>query len=176
MKKFALLLPLVLLSTLLSAQRRTIFSIGPELSVSTHNQIPSPGIGASVGMEVRSFTRISITSEISYNHFNGEVINKFTDDTIRGFSKMPIVAGIKGKIWKGAYLVVRGGLGIGLKNAATSFAFAPGAGWLLHRNEKPFLDLGIRWMLTPGLPSFSENSILNRGGYSYLNFRIAYVF
>ncbi|HEX6180929.1 MAG TPA: hypothetical protein VFZ47_06755 [Chitinophagaceae bacterium] len=176
MKKFALLSAFVMLTTLLPAQRRTIFSIGPELSVSTDREIPTPGIGASIGMEVRSFHRISFTSEISYNQFSGDVIYKFRNDTIQGFSKLPIVAGIKGRIWKGAYLVVRAGLAFGLKNAGTSLAFAPGAGWLLHRNDKPLLDLGVRWIGIPGMPSFPENSVLNKGGYSYLNFRVAYVF
>ena len=175
MKKITLLLAAVLFTSVLAAQRRVQFSVGAEFSIPVHSVFDrSPGLGLSVGMDARPEKKWAFVAELGYNYFAGPIIK--TNPPIKtSFGMMPAVAGVRIKSPKGFYGAVRGGLGIRIGfGGGTLPVFSPAAGWeWRNKNKKPVLDLGARWIRVVGMPSYPENSVLEKGGYSYFNIRIA---
>ena len=89
---------------------------------------------------------------------------------------MPVLPGVKYFVTDKFYASGALGIVIGIHNAANHFALSPGIGLLVPISEKSKIDLGLKLTGVPRGYSFSENIFLNKGGYSYLTFRIAYVF
>lgn len=176
MKKVSLSAVFIACSLLLAAQKRAIFSIGPELSISTYHAMPSNGIGGSAGVQLHPNKKISFVADIGYNRFSGQVVNIFTKDTVNSFAIMPVLAGARYTFRDKFYFAVRAGYALGAHNARGSLAFSPAAGWVVFGKNKPLLDFGLRWIGLLPTPSYPENTFLNKGGYSYLNLRIAYLF
>jgi hypothetical protein len=160
-----------------SAQTKKInFSIGPELSVPVYRGISGTGIGG--GISVGHFFNKRLEGEVavSFNHFNGEVLNFNKTDTVAGFSVMPLLPGIKYFISRKFYASGGVGMVIGTRNAANHFALSPGLGFLFPVSCKNKLDAGVKLIGVPNGVSFPENIFLNKGGYSFVTFRVAYFF
>lgn len=171
MKSIFLLLACACLTCNLFAQNsRTRFSIGPEFSLPTYREFPSNGIGLSAAVEFRSRNRFSTTIDVGYNHFKGTVVNPFKLDTVRGFYFIPVLVGVKYSFGQKFYASMRAGASYG-KNSFIGFTLSPAAGVVLRQK----LDLGIRLIGSISMPSIPENNFLDRGGFSYLNFRAAIV-
>jgi hypothetical protein len=178
MKKIPVLLSFIITATTgtYAQHKKLNFSIGPEVSVPTFSGITSPGIGGSISLEHFFSGKIAATIDISYNYFKGNVFDFFKQDTINGFSVMPVLVGGKYFFTDKFYISGAAGLIIGLHNAGNHLALSPGAGFLIPVSASSKIDLGVNLTGVPVGYSFSENSFLNKGGYSFLSFRIAYVF
>ena len=159
------------------AQNKKIsFSIGPEFSVATFSGISGTGIGAGITIEHFFNKRIEGNIAISFNRFNNDVFNFDKTDTLKGFSVMPVLPGIKYFITNKFYASGAIGMVIGIHNAANHFALSPGIGLLIPFSEKSKIDMNIKLIGVPAGYSFPENIFLNKGGYSYITFRVGYVF
>jgi hypothetical protein len=178
MKKIFLLLSVVITTvSSTSAQDQKIkFSAGPLLAIPTYNGITSTGIGGGAGLHYFVSKKISGIIDVSFTYFKGDVLNNFTDDTVKGFTIMPVLAGAKYFITNLFYLSASTALVIGLHNAGNHLALSPGAGIEIPVSSTSGIDLGLKLIGVPTGYSFSENSFLNKGGYSFLTFRIAYLF
>ena len=152
------------------------FAIGPEVSVPTYSGISSIGIGGGTYLEYFLNKKLAVTGDISFNYFKGNIFDFFKNDTINGFSIMPVLAGGKYFFTDKFYAAASAGLIIGLRNAGNHLALSPGAGIVIPFSETSAIDIGVKLIGVPRGYSFSENSFLNKGGYSFLTFRIAYVF
>ena len=171
MRTLFVLLVTICITCSLHAQR-TRFTIGPEFSLPTYKELPSNGIGGSIAVEFRSKHKVSAVVETGYNYFWGKYVNVWKQDTIHGFGFAPILAGAKLTLREKYYAAMRAGLTLGKTRA---FTLSPAAGIMLPNSRTPKLDLGIRLIGVIGMPSIPENSFLDRGGFSYLNLRIAIV-
>lgn len=172
MKTAFLLLAFICLACASLAQR-TRFSIGPEYSLATFKEFPSNGIGGSIAVEFRSKKKISANIETGYNYFKGTVVNSFKHDTTHGFGFIPVLAGIKFSAGNKFYGTMRAGLIFG--NSLTAYALSPALGVMLPSRHTPKVDIGVRLIGVPGVPAILENTFLESGGFSYLNFRAAIV-
>ncbi len=174
------LLFLLLTSALLinvSAQSQKVkFSIGPEVSLPTFSGITSSGSGGGISIDHFFSKKLAGFIGISVNHFKGGVADIFKNDTINGFTVMPILAGAKYFFTDKFYASGSAGIIVGIRNAGNHLALSPGAGILIPVSATSAFDLGVKLIGVPTGYSFSENSFLNKGGYSFLTFRIAYVF
>ncbi len=150
-------------------------AIGPEFLQPTYSGISSSGIGGGVEAGYFLNKKFEININLSYHHFNGDVIDFYKKDTIHGFSIIPVLPGLKYFITKRLYANAAAGIVVGAKNAGNHFALSPSVGLLLPVSSKSAIDIGIKLIGVPLGYSFSENIFLNKGGYSYLGFRVAYV-
>jgi hypothetical protein len=174
MKRALLLLTFFCFACCAVAQNsRTRFSIGPEFSLPTYKEFPSNGVGGSIAVDFRSRHRVSANIETGYNYFKGTVINEFKHDTTRGFGFVPILAGVKLSLANKYYASMRAGITLG---SSVGFTLSPAVGVMLPNRLSPKIDLGIKLIGVPGMPSIPENTFLDRGGFSYLSFRAAIVF
>ena len=155
---------------------RARFSIGPEFSLPAYHEFPSNGYGASAGIAFRSRNRFSATIDVGYNHFKGTVINEFKQDTIRGFSFIPVLIGVKYSFGNKFYATMRGGGIYGSHNSFIGYSLSPAAGVMLPNRHNPKVDLGVRLIGAIPMPAILENTFIESGGFSYLNFRAAIVF
>ena len=174
--KNACLFTILFISSITFAQTsRTLISLGPEFSLPTYKEFPSNGIGGSASIQFRSKRKISATIDVGYNYFRGHVINYWFPDTIRGFSLVPVLGGVKLSATKKFYAAVRGGLTFSY-NGFIGLTFSPAVGVTLPNNKNPRIDLGARWMGIMGVPTYPEKTFIEKGNYSYLNLRAAIVF
>lgn len=178
MKKILLSLFLIFSATVIvhAQVHETKFSIGPEVAVPTYAGITSNGIGGGVTLEYFLNKKVAVTGGISFNHFKGEVFNNFKHDTINGFSVMPVLFGAKYFIIHSFYVSGSAGVIVGLHNAGNHLALSPGVGIEIPVSSKTGVDVGVKLIGIPTGYSFSENSFLNKGGYSFLTCRLAYIF
>ena len=176
MKNITALSFLILMISVRAQSQKLHYSIGPEFSLPTFSGISSHGGGAGAGLGYSFNKKIEGDIEISYSHFKGNVPDFFKHDTINGFSIMPIL--FRGKYFFGDKFYVSGaaGLVVGMHNAANHMALSPGTGVLIPVSSNSKIDLGVLLIGVPAGYSYPENNFLNRGGYSFLTFRIAYVF
>lgn len=175
--KKVLALLLFIMNVVTSAKSQRIsFSAGPEFSMPISSKISSNGYGGSVALGYFFLKKIEGYFTISYNHFGGDVVDHFKNDTITGFTVMPILPGIKFFVTDKFYLAGAMGIVVGIRNAGNHFALSPGAGLLIPVTRKSKIDLGIKLIAVPLGYSFSENNFLNKGGYSYLTMKAGYVF
>lgn len=159
------------------AQKENLnFSIGPQYAVLTFPGIKSPAIGAGISLEHFLNRKTAETIDISYNYFKGNIINSFQHDTISGFSIMPVLAVCKYFLSDHVYISGGAGLVIGLHNAGNHAALSPGIALLVPVSLRSKIDIGVKLTGVPSGFSFSENTFLNKGGYSFLAFRGAYAF
>lgn len=176
MKKIQVTLLFIVAVSANAKSQNLNFSIGPEYSISTFKGISSNGIGGGVSIGHFFTKRVEGNISLSFNYFNGDVFNFDKTDTVVGFGIMPLLAGIKYFVTKKFYASGAMGMVIGINNAANHFALSPGIGFLYPLSQKSKLDLNVKLVGIPTGYSFSENIFLNKGGYSYLSFRVAYVF
>ena len=177
MKTICLVIIIITFSFALHAQNsRVRFSIGPEFSLPTYHEFPSNGIGGSAAIEFKSRSRVSANIEVGYNYFRGTVINEFNPDTVRGFGFIPVVAGLKFSLGQKFYSTIRAGGIYGTSQSFLGYTFSPAAGIMLPNKKNPRVDLGVRWIGVIPMPAILENTFIEKGGFSYLNFRAAIVF
>ncbi len=178
MKTTFIVITIIVLSTSATrAQRHEIkLSAGPEISIPTYSGISSGGIGGGISLDYFLTGKIALTGSISVNYFKGNVLNPFKNDTVSGFSLAPILVGGKYFFTEKFYAGGSAGLVVGLHHAANHLALSPGAGMIIPVSSTSGIDLGVRLTGVPRGYSFSENSFINKGGYSFLTFRVAYVF
>jgi hypothetical protein len=105
----------------------------------------------------------SATAEIGYLHFSGRIIN-FDGTGENQFSMIPVLIG--GRFYvKQFFAGIQLGAGIrASSNAYSHMVFAPGVGWSGKR-----LEAGVRLLAVPQNFGLPEQTLLQRGGYSYLN-------
>ena len=173
MKTTCLLIAAIIISTCAQAQKRIKFSLGPEFSLPTYEEFTSNGIGASATVELRATKKLSATLDVGHNHFSGTVVNPFYGDTTRGFGITPVLFGLKLDIANNFYAGIRGGLAFG---PIVTYCLSPAAGVVFPNNKNPRIDIGARLIGVMGMPTFPEKAFIERGGYSYINFRAAIVF
>ena len=177
MKTLCLLIAAITFSVCIHAQNpRVRFSIGPEFSLPTYHEFPSNGIGGSAAIEFKLRDRISANMEVGYNYFSGTVINNFKPDTIRGFAFIPVLGGVKYSLNEKFYAAIRVGGVYGTFKSFMAYAFSPAVGVMLPNKRNPRVDLGARWIGVLSMPAILENTFVQKGGFSYLNFRAAIVF
>lgn len=165
-----------IISNIDAQSKKLNFSIGPEFSIPTFSGISGTGFGGGITIGHFLNKRIEGNIAISFNHFNGDVFNFDKTDTVKGFSIMPVLPGIKYFVTHKFYASGAVGMVIGIHNAANHFALSPGVGLLIPFSEKSKIDLSLKLIGVPTGYSFSENVFLNKGGYNYLTFRLAYLF
>jgi hypothetical protein len=178
MKKIPVLLSFmfVMLSSMYAQNKNLKFSIGPEYSVPTFSGSTSSGVGGGISLEHFFNRKIAVTIEISYNYFKGNIADFYKHDTINGFSIMPVLIGGKYFFTNKFYVSGAAGLIIGWHNAANHLGLSTGAGLLIPVSARSQIDLGVKLTGVPTGYSFPENSFLNKGGYSFITFKAAYVF
>lgn len=108
------------------------------------------------------------TVSLGYNYFKGDV--KYWDGSWdNDFALVPLLLGVRYGLRK-VFIGFEGGMVIkASSNASTIFAIAPSFG---YRNKK--FSSELRLLQVPGMPSFSENSFLKKGGYGFLGLRLSY--
>ncbi|MEO7045557.1 MAG: hypothetical protein ABI091_09655 [Ferruginibacter sp.] len=178
MKKILQILTLLIISVSnTDAQSHHVnFSIGPEYSLPTFSGISSCGIGAGISIEHFFNKRVEGVVAVSYGYFKGDVFDFYKNDTIKGFAVMPVLLGIKYFVSDKFYVSGAAGMVVGVHNAGNHLALSPGIGFLIPFSPHSKIDAGVKLIGIPRGYSFSENSFLNKGGYSYLTFKIAYIF
>ncbi len=178
MKKIFVLILIVMLvvSNLKAQSKKTFFSIGPELSIPTFSEISGSGIGGGISIEHFFSKRIDGNLTISLVHFSNNVFNFNKSDTLKGFSVLPVLPGLKYFITERLYAGGAAGMVIGIHHAASHFALSPEIGLLFPVSAKAKIDIGAKLIGVLKNTSFPENIFLNRGGYSFVTFRAAYIF
>lgn len=115
------------------------------------------------------------TISAGYHYFSGTV-RSFDNKEVKNFSVLPLLAGVKYYAWKRYFLAFETGLNIGLdKNTSTKPALVPSLGALLPVGQKQF-EVAVRYNATKAGSTFPEASLLNRGGYSFLELRLGWAF
>jgi hypothetical protein len=146
------------------------------LSVPTYKEISSMAIGFGANGEFAINKRWATLFSADFHHFYGTVIDHFKNDTIKGFSILPVMAGLKYYAKEKFYLGAQAGVSVGLQHAGNCPAIAAFTGMLLPlRNDKK-MDIGLKFTGIKRQTSFPENTFLNRGGYSFLSGRIGFFF
>lgn len=167
---------MIAVSSINAQSQKLKFSIGPEFLVPTFSGIPSSGVGGGICLEQFFNKKIAGAIDINFNYFRGNVFDFYKKDTIKGFSIMPVLAGGKYFFTNKFYLSGAIGLIIGLHNAGNHLALSPGTGLLIPVSATSKIDLEVNLTGVPTGYSFPENNFLNKGGYSFLTFKAAYVF
>jgi hypothetical protein len=145
MKKILIILLIIFyaISNIDAQNKKLNFSIGPEFSVPTFSGISGTGFGGGISLELFFTKRIEGNVAISITHFNGDVFNFNKTDTVKGFSIMPVLPGIKYFVTDKFYASGAVGMVIGIHNAANHFALSPGIGLLTPFSEKSKIDLSL---------------------------------
>ncbi len=87
---------------------------------------------------------------------------------------MPVLVGLRYFIWKSFYITGEAGVSIRMgHNTGTHLTLAPAAGYIIPI-KKSHIDLGIKLMNVVEGGGIPESTSLQRGGYGYWTFRIAY--
>lgn len=119
--------------------------------------------------------RIAATASAGYSYFSG-TIHYFGGQEEKHFAVIPVLAGLRYYIKNKLYAAFETGVNIKAhRNAATKFALVPSAGILLPVGKKA-IDLGIQFSTVPMGYGHPEQKLLQRGGYSFLGIRAAWVF
>ncbi|MEO5562194.1 MAG: hypothetical protein ABIR18_02140, partial [Chitinophagaceae bacterium] len=146
MKKNLLVFTLLFAVLYLKAQEPKLkISINAELVVPTYAEIPSMGIGGAVNADYLLSRKVSAALTVGYDHFYGNVFDVFTDETIHGFSILPVMVGVKYYFPSQFYISGQGGMVVGLKHAGNAPALSPGIGMLLPVNGKRKIDIGLKF-------------------------------
>lgn len=115
------------------------------------------------------------TASAGYSYFTG-AIRSFNKEEINDFAVVPLLAGIKYYAWDKYYASFEAGVSIRAhQHAATKFTLVPAVGMLIPVADKQ-LDLGIRFYTIKMGSTFPEAPLLERGGYSLLGSRLAWIF
>jgi hypothetical protein len=174
--KFLLIFFVIAVVNVDAQNKKLSFSAGSEYLIPTYSGISANGYGGGFTAGFFFSRHWGGTFNVSLDHFNGRVVDLFKNDTIQGFSIMPVMPGIKYFVSHKFYLSADVGMIIGIHNAGNHFAVSPGIGVLFPVNKKSKVDFSVKLLGVPRGYTFSENTFLNGGGYSYLAFKAAYVF
>ena len=154
-----------------SQQQRKSISIGSQVDFPLRVFQSNKAIGSGINLKGEFFlsNRFSGTLSAGYSFFNGKLIY-WDGTTDKNFALIPLLVGARYYFQK-FYLNLEAGLAIKASdNVYTNLAFVPSAGILINR-----LDLAIRLFSVSQLGvSIPENTFLQKGGYSYLGFRVFY--
>ena len=94
----------------------------------------------------------------------------------KDFAVIPLLAGLRYYMKNKWYAAFETGVNMKAhSNAATKFTLVPSAGILWPVGKKA-IDLGIQFSTVPMGYGFPEQKLLQRGGYSFLGLRAAWVF
>jgi hypothetical protein len=146
------------------------------LSIPTYKEISSMAIGFGAGGEFAINKKWATIFTADFHNFYGTVIDHFNKDTIKGFSILPLMAGLKFYTNEKFYLGAQAGVSVGLKHAGNCPAIAAITGMLVPLKNGNKVDIGLKFTGIKRQTSFPENTFLKRGGYSFLSGRIGYFF
>lgn len=177
MKRTLFLLICFLTVNLIIAQDRKFrLSANVSLSIPTYTEISSMAIGLGANGEFAINRKWATLITADFHHFFGTVINHFNQDTIKGFSILPVMAGLKIYPNEKFYLGAQAGVSVGLQHAGNCPAIGAFTGILVPLKGGNKVDIGLKFTGIMRQTSFPENTFLNRGGYSFLSGRIGYFF
>lgn len=177
MKKFLLLIFSFLnISILIAQDHKFHLNTHVSLSAPTYKEIPSMGAGFGVSGEFAINRRWATIISTDFYNFYGRVIDHFNQDTIKGFSILPVMAGIKYYSKEKFYIGAQGGIVVGLKHAGNYPGLAASTGMLMPLKGGNKIDIGLKFTAALSQASIPENNFLNRGGYSFLSGNIGFFF
>ena len=154
-----------------SQSRKNLIAIGGEIGFPAHQPFQSNkavGFGVNIKGEHFFSNRFSALASIGFASFNGKIV--YWDGIgDKNFSLIPVLIGGRFYIKK-FYLGFESGIAISASNNTNSLiALAPTMG-LVHGN----FAVTAKLFAIPQMPSIPENTFLQKGGYSYLNFGLFY--
>jgi len=159
-------------SGLHSQPRKNLLGIGGEVSYPVHAYESNEAIGIGINIKGEHFfsPKFSGLANIGYTFYRGKLV--YWDGTKdHDFALVPVLIGARFFVKK-FYTEFETGVAVKASdNTSSIFAVAPAIGFV---NRK--LDLAMRFFAAPAMPSIPENTFLEKGGYSYLTFRIFYNF
>jgi len=116
------------------------------------------------------------TASVGYQHFSGTIRNNMDGREDKDFASIPLLAGLRYYTTKGWYLAFETGAAVKAhSNMTTKWLLVPAAGVLLPVRTRA-LDLGLQFSTVPMGYGYPEQKLLQRGGYSFLGMRVAWVF
>jgi hypothetical protein len=179
MKRFILLTIYCLSISGLSAQvKNNHFSAalhiaGPVFSAT--GNLKGVLLGASLQKQWKWGAHIAATTSVGYHYFSG-TIHHTGGQQEKDFAVIPLLAGLRYYMKNKWYAAFETGVNMKAhSNAATKFTLVPSAGILWPVGKKA-IDLGIQFSTVPMGYGFPEQKLLQRGGYSFLGIRAAWVF
>lgn len=146
------------------------------LSVPTYSEIPSMGAGLGATGEFAINKKWATLFSLDFHNFYGKVIDHFNQDTIKGFSILPIMAGFKYYSKEKFYLGAQGGVVVGLKHSGNCPGLSLSTGMLVPLKNGNKVDLGLKFTAALSQTSIPENNFLDRGGYNFLSGSIGFFF
>ena len=146
------------------------------LSIPTYKDIPSMGAGLGTTGEFAINKKWATLFSIDFHNFYGKVIDHFNQDTIKGFSILPVMAGLKYYSKEKFYIGAQGGIVVGLKHTGNCPGLAASTGMLLPLKNGHKVDIGLKFTAALSQVSIPENNFLDRGGYNFLSGNIGFFF
>src|SRR5688572_17642460 len=114
-RTFFLLICLFTLSRVMAQDHKFRLSANAYLSIPTYKEISSMAIGFGAGGEFAINKKWATIFSADFHNFYGTVIDHFNKDTIKGFSILPVMAGLKFYTIEKFYLGAQAGVSVGLK-------------------------------------------------------------
>ncbi len=168
---------LVLVSQYCCAQENKFtYSAGPQALFPLSKNIQRPGYGGSFSVTRKLSRHIAIAADIDIAVFHRNRFDSIANRPGGTYPFIPLTAGGVFKMSKHSYFTVKAGLLTGLNNEKTYGIIVPGVGYYVFAGDKPRLDISIKFAGVPSNKPVGDNSLLESGGYSYLSFRLAYIF
>ncbi len=146
------------------------------LSIPTYKEIPSMGAGIGATGEFAINRKWATLFSVDFHNFYGKVIDHFNQDTIKGFSILPIMAGLKYYSKEKFYIGAQGGVVVGLKHTGNCPGLGLSTGMLLPLKSGNKVDIGLKFTAALSQVSIPENNFLDRGGYNFLSGSIGFFF
>jgi hypothetical protein len=177
MQKTVLLFVGLLMGNLIIAQDHKFrASAHVSLSIPTYKEIPSMGAGFGATGEFAINKKWATLFSVDFHNFYGRIIDHFNQDTIKGFSILPVMGGIKYYSKEKFYIGAQGGIVVGLKHAGNCPGLAAITGMLVPLKNGNKVDIGLRFTAALSQVSIPENNFLDRGGYNFLSGTIGFFF
>lgn len=175
MKRFSLLLCLLVITLAVSAQRsdrygRTNFGIGPAIGFATSNPLKDLpgnkgwGLGAGGMVQVEHFFRGSFSGVIQSGFISFAGRSAGSNHKNKAYTTVPVRVGANGYLGN-LHLGAQIGVGLNSKSgaSATSFAYSPQIGYNFSRNDLP-LDFTV-----------SYDGYAGNGGFSAILFKLSLI-
>lgn len=176
LKTVLLFLSLLIGNLIMSQDHKFRASAHVTLSVPTNTDISSMGAGLGATGEFGINKKWATLFSLDFHNFYGEVIDHFNQDTIKGFSILPIMAGFKYYSKEKFYIGAQGGVVVGLKHAGNCPGLSASTGMLVPLKNGNKVDIGIKFTAALSQTSIPENNFLDRGGYNFLSGSIGFFF
>ena len=152
-------------------ERKSNFFVSPAFYFAAHNPFESntTGYGMHFGVEHYFSKNFSGTASIGYIYFKGDFVD-FDGNTKNHFALVPLTIGVSYHV-KSFFASFETGPAIKASdNTKTRLAFIPGVGVTMKKFDFGFKLFGVP-ETSYGIP---EQSVLQRGGYSYFQLCAAY--